>query len=165
MNPSSDIADRPARILIVDDERQNRELLEVMLRSEDFVLLTAASGEEALAIVAQQPPDLILLDIMLPRLDGYQVAAKIKGNLATKNIPVIMITALDDHNARMRGLSAGAEHFLTRPVDHAELRLRVRNLLRLTAYGQRSAPDAESEGARRTPEDQPGRVDRPRDVT
>ena len=111
------------------------QLLEVMLAPEGFLLLTAASGEEALAMVAQQPPDLILLDIMMPGMDGYQVAAKIKGNLATKNIPVIMVTALDDRNARMLGLSAGAEDFLTKPVDRAELCVRVRNLLRLKAYG------------------------------
>ena len=135
MNPRPDIADHPARILIVDDERHNRQLLEVMLAPEGFLLLTAASGEEALAMVAQQPPDLILLDIMMPGMDGYQVAAKIKGNLATKNIPIIMVTALDDRNARMLGLSAGAEDFLTKPVDRAELCVRVRNLLRLKAYG------------------------------
>jgi two-component system NtrC family sensor kinase len=135
MNPSPDIADHPARILIVDDERQNRQVLEVMLSPEGFHLLTAASGEEALAMVAQQPPDLILLDIMMPGMDGYQVTAKIKGNLATQNIPVIMVTAMDDRNATMLGLSAGAEDFLTKPVDRAELCVRVRNLLRLKAYG------------------------------
>ncbi len=106
-----------------------------MLAPEGFHLLTAASGEEALAMVAQQPPDLILLDIMMPGMDGYQVAAKIKGDLATKSIPVIMVTALDDRSARMLGLSAGAEDFLSKPVDRAELCVRVRNLLRLKAYG------------------------------
>ena len=129
MNPSPDIAGQPARILIVDDERQNRELLEAMLTPEGFVLLTAASGEEALAAVAQHAPDLILLDVMMPRMDGYQMAAIIKGNLATKNIPVIMVTALDDRNARMLVRSAGAEDFLTKPVDRDELCMRVRNLL------------------------------------
>jgi PAS domain S-box-containing protein len=135
MNPRPAIGHHQARVLIVDDERHNRQLLEVMLAPEGFVLLTAASGEEALAIVAQQPPDLILLDIMMPGMDGYQVAAKIKGDPATENIPVIMVTALDDRNARMLGLSAGAEEFLSRPVDRAELCVRVRNLLRLKAYG------------------------------
>jgi PAS domain S-box-containing protein len=135
MSPRPGIAEHPARILIVDDERHNRELLKVMLTPEGFLPLTAASGEEALAMVAQQPPDLILLDIMMPGMDGYHVAAKIKGNLATRNIPVIMVTALDDRNARMLGLSAGVEDFLTKPVDRAELCVRVRNLLRLKAYG------------------------------
>jgi two-component system cell cycle sensor histidine kinase/response regulator CckA len=135
MIPSLDLPDHPARILIVDDERYNRQLLEVMLQPEGFVLQTAGSGEEALAIIAQQPPDLILLDIMMPGLDGYQVVDAIKSNLATKNIPVIIITAIDDRTARMRGLSAGAEDFLTKPVDRAELCVRVRNLVRLKAYG------------------------------
>ena len=123
------------RVLIVDDERQNRELLEVMLAPEGFVLLTAASGEEALAIVAQQPPDLVLLDIMMPAMDGYEVAIRIKEGPAARNIPIIMVTALDDREAKMRGLHAGAEDFVTNPVDRAELVVRVRNLLRLKAYG------------------------------
>jgi len=135
MSPRPDVADHPPRILIVDDERANRELLKVMLTPEGFLPLTAASGEDALAMVAQQPPDLILLDIMMPGMDGYQVAAKLKGDLSTRNIPVIMVTALDDRNARMLGLSAGAEDFLTKPVDRAELCVRVRNLLRLKAFG------------------------------
>ena len=135
MNLKPDVAYAPARILIVDDDSHNRGLLEVMLESEGFVLVTATTGQEALDIVAKQPPDLVLLDIMMPGIDGYQVAAKIKNGLGTKNIPVIMVTALDDRNARMTGLSVGAEDFLTRPVDRAELCARVRNLLRLRAYG------------------------------
>jgi signal transduction histidine kinase len=135
IGPVPDVAEKPARILIVDDERRNRELLQVMLASEGFVLESAASGEEALALIAIQPPDLILLDVMMPGMDGYSVAGRIKSNTATKNIPVIMLTALDDRNARMLGLSAGAEDFLTKPVDRAELCVRVRNLLRLKAYG------------------------------
>jgi PAS domain S-box-containing protein len=135
MNPRPDCFDRPARILIVDNERRNRQVLEGMLTPEGFLLQTAASGEEALAIVAQQPPDLILLDILMPGMDGYQVAGTIKGNLATKNIPIIIVTGLNDHDARIRGLDAGAEDFLTKPVDRAELRVRVRNLLRLKAFG------------------------------
>jgi CheY-like chemotaxis protein len=86
MNPNPDISDHPARILIVDDERHNRQLLEVMLKPEGHCLLTAASGEEALALVAQHPPDVILLDIMMPGMDGYEVTSKLKGNRATKNI-------------------------------------------------------------------------------
>lgn len=135
MNPSPHVADHPARILIADDEDNNRQLLEAMLTPEGFVLQTAAGGEEALAMVAKQPPDLILLDTMMPRMDGYQVVATIKANLATKHIPVIMVTGLDDRNAMMRGLSVGAEDFLSKPVDRAELCVRVRNLLRLKAYG------------------------------
>ena len=133
MTPSSEISDRPARVLIVDDEPRNRQLLEVMLASEGYLLLTATTGEDALAMVARQPPDLILLDVMMPGMDGYEVTTEIKGNPVTKNIPVILVTALDDRNARMLGLNAGAEDFLTKPVDRAELFVRVRNLLRLKA--------------------------------
>ena len=126
----------PARILIVDDDRHNRQLLEVMLTPEGFLIQTAASGEEALAIVAQQAPDLVLLDIMMPGMDGHQVAASLKANVATKNIPIIMVTALNGRDDRLRGLRAGAEEFLTQPVDRVELCVRVRNLLRLKAYGE-----------------------------
>ncbi len=136
-DPTNQIADVPPRVLIVDDERRNAELLKVMLTPEGYVLLTATSGEGALALLADQQPDLILLDVMMPGMDGYEVAAKIKQNPATNNIPVIMLTALDDRNARMLGLNAGAEDFLTKPVDRAELCVRVRNLLRLKAYGDK----------------------------
>src|SRR6202049_1106693 len=135
MNESAQIAERAPRIMIVDDERYNRQLLEVMLAQEGFQLVTASSGEEALAMVKQQPPDVILLDVMMPGTDGYVVADQIKANFATKNIPIIMITALNNKEARMQALSAGAEDFLTKPVDRAELCMRVRNLSRLKNYG------------------------------
>jgi PAS domain S-box-containing protein len=135
MSARPDIADQQARILIVDDDPLNRQLLEAMLAPEGFFLQAAASGEDALTMVARQPPDLILLDVLLPRMDGYQFAARIKGSVTTRNIPIIMVTDLDDRKAMMLGLSAGAEDFLTKPVDRAELCVRVRNLLRLRAYG------------------------------
>ena len=131
MNTPSGVAAAPARVLIVDDERHNRQLLEIMLEPDGYVLLTATSGEDALAIVAQQRPDLILLDVMMPGMDGYQVAAKLKGDLATRHIPVLMLTALDDRNSKVHGLRAGAEDFLTKPVNRAELCARVKTLLRL----------------------------------
>jgi signal transduction histidine kinase len=136
-DPTTKIDDVPARVLIVDDERRNAELLKVLLLPEGYELLTATSGEDALALLVDQQPDLILLDVMMPGMDGYQVATRIKQNPATNNIPVIMLTALDDRNARMLGLNAGAEDFLTKPVDRAELCVRVRNLLRLKAYGDK----------------------------
>jgi signal transduction histidine kinase len=131
MRVTDSTGSRPARILIVEDDPLARQVLEVMLSSDQCVLLTAASGEEALAIISLAPPDLVLLDVMLPGLDGYQVTARIKGNPQTKNIPVIIVTAHDDHSARLLGLQVGAEDFLTKPVDGAELSVRVRNLLRL----------------------------------
>ncbi|MEO7189862.1 MAG: response regulator [Vicinamibacterales bacterium] len=129
-----DRAPHTPRILIVDDECTNRQLLETMLAPEGFVLLMAGNGEEALAAVARQRPDLILLDVLMPGMDGNQVAAIVKGNPATTNIPIIMVSALDDRAALMGGLDAGAEDFLSKPIDRAELRVRVRNLLRLKAY-------------------------------
>jgi signal transduction histidine kinase len=135
MTPGGDIADHPARVLIVDDERQNRQLLEVMLAPEGFQLSSAASGEDAVALVALHAPDLILLDIMMPGIDGYQVAQQLKGDPSTKQIPIILISALHDRDAMMLGLAAGAEDFLTKPVHRGELCMRVRNLLRLKAYG------------------------------
>jgi PAS domain S-box-containing protein len=135
MSRGPDIPDHPARVLIVDDDPHNRQLLEVMLAPWGYALQTATNGEEALALVAEQPPDLVLLDIMMPGMDGYQVARHLKAGAATLNIPIIMITALDDTDARMRGLNAGAEEFLTKPVERAELSVRVKNLLRLKAYG------------------------------
>ncbi|MEO8069934.1 MAG: response regulator [Acidobacteriota bacterium] len=135
MSARPETADAAARILIVDDSSQNRALFEVMLEPEGFEVLSAASGEEALAMVARQPPDLILLDVVMPGIDGYEVADRLKNDPATRHIPIIMITALDNGAARLLGLSAGVENFLTSPVDRAELCVRVRNLLRLKAHG------------------------------
>ena len=131
MNANPGLSVPPARILIVDDDPQNRQLLEVMLAPEGYLISTAANGGEALAKVAEQPPDLILLDVMMPGMDGYQVVSRIKSNLATKHIRVLMLSALDDRNSKMHGVSAGAEDFLTKPVNRAELCARVRNLLGL----------------------------------
>lgn len=124
-----------ATILIVDDEVRNCKLLEALLRPEGYLTLSATNGEEALAAVAQKTPDLILLDIMMPGMNGYQVASILKASPATSSIPIIMVTALTDRGARLTGLDAGAEEFLTKPVDRAELWLRVRNLLRLKSLG------------------------------
>lgn len=125
----------PATLLIVDDEIHVRKLLEMLLQNQGYRTLTASSGEEALALIAQQPPDLILLDIMMPGMDGYEVASQLKANKSTLNIPIIMLSALGEYSARLSGLEAGAEDFLSKPVDSAELWLRVRNLLRLKSFG------------------------------
>lgn len=128
------MTERQATILIVDDEFHNRELLTVLLKLEGHLTVTANSGEAALEIVAQNPPDLILLDVMMPLMDGYRVASKLKSNPATRSIPIIMVTALDDRRSKLHGLDSGAEEFLTKPIDRAELWVRVRNLLRLKKY-------------------------------
>jgi diguanylate cyclase (GGDEF)-like protein/PAS domain S-box-containing protein len=124
----------PATILIVDDEITDRKLLDALLRPEGYVTRRAANGAEALASIAEHPPDLILLDQIMPGMDGLQVASILKANPATVSIPIIIVTAIVDRNARLAGLKAGAEDFLTKPVDCAELWLKVRNLLRLKAY-------------------------------
>ncbi len=121
-------------ILIVDDEIHNRKLLEALLRPEGYLTKTAASGEEALASISQSPPDLILLDVMMPGMDGHHVARVLKADPVTSDIPIIMVTAQIDRSARLAGLTAGAEEFLTKPVDRAELWIRVRNLLRLKSF-------------------------------
>ncbi len=135
MRTLPEMPERRARILVVDDERPNRQLIEAMLEPEGYEVTTASSGEEAIALATHEPFDLILLDVMMPGMDGYDVARSIKANLATRNLPIIMVTALGDRDARLRGLRAGAEDFLSKPVDRAELCVRAKNLLRLKAYG------------------------------
>ena len=123
-----------ATILIVDDELLNRKLIQTLLAPEGYRTVTAVGGEEALAEVARSIPDLILLDAMMPVIDGYEVARRIKSDPATAHVPIIMVTAFDDRGSRIVGLEAGVEDFLAKPVDRAELWLRVRNLLRLKTY-------------------------------
>ena len=135
MMSSSDVARPRACVLIVDDQVHNTELLKVMLKPEGYELLTAASGEQALDIVARNSPDLILLDVMMPGMSGYEVAAKLRDRFGSKHIPIIMVTALDEQAGRLLGLNAGADDFLTKPIDRAELTVRVKNLLRVKAYG------------------------------
>ncbi|HCN66062.1 MAG TPA: two-component system response regulator [Pseudomonas sp.] len=125
----------PATLLIVDDDEGIRKLLAIMLEDQGYQTLSAPSGEMALAMVARQPPDLILLDAMMPGMDGYQVARHIKANVATANIPIIMLSGLSEQSARLSGLEAGAEEVLSKPVVNDELWLKVRNLLRLKAFG------------------------------
>jgi CheY-like chemotaxis protein len=122
-------ARRPARVLIVDDERANRQLLQIMLEPEGYELSVATSGEEALASVAQQRPDLVVLDIMMPGMNGYVVASRLKADPATRHIPVLVLSSLDDQNSRAHGAGAGADGFLAKPVDRRELCRLVRTML------------------------------------
>ena len=133
MNPSLSLGARPARILIVDDEPDNRELLQIVLNWEGFVTESAASGEEALASASAQPPDLMLLDLMMPGLDGCQVTTELKSNAKTEGIPVVILSAMSDPATRQRLLSAGAEAFLSKPIDRVELCQQIRSILRLKA--------------------------------
>ena len=120
-----------ARILVVDDVPTNLKLLEVRLSAEYFEVLLASSGEQALEICARGQCDIVLLDVMMPGMDGFEVARRIKSNPATHHIPVIMVTALDQPADRVKGLEAGADDFLTKPVDDVALVARVRSLARL----------------------------------
>ena len=131
-----------ARVLLVDDEARNLRLLESLLIPEGYEIHQARSGDEALALLESITPDIVLLDVMMPGMDGYEVAGRLKLNPKTRPIPIIMITSLDDRASRLAALNMGAEEFLTKPVDRAELWVRVRNLLRLKLYGDQLAEQA-----------------------
>ena len=119
------------RILVVDDVALNRQLLEAKLTLEYYDVACAGSGQEALDAIAAEQPDLVLLDVMMPEMDGYEVCRRIKADPDTAYIPVIMVTALDNTEDRVAGLEAGADDFLTKPVDDLALFARVKNLVRL----------------------------------
>jgi len=153
-----------ARVLVVDDVPANLRLLEAKLRAEYFEVALAASGPEALALATAWSPDIVLLDVMMPGMDGYEVCRRLKAQEATAHIPVVMVTALTDQAERVRGLEAGADDFISKPVDTTLLFARLRALLRvkqvLDAWRQRaetakelgfetpSAPEEEFIGAR-----------------
>src|SRR6266581_2267444 len=120
-----------ARILVVDDVPANTKLLEARLSAEYFDVLTASNGAEALAICARAECDIILLDVMMPDIDGFEVCRRLKTDPNTHHIPVVMVTALDSPADRNRGLEAGADDFLTKPVSDVVLIARVRSLTRL----------------------------------
>ena len=120
-----------ARVLVVDDLEPNVKLLEAKLRAEYFDVIGAYSGKEALEIAAQEKPDIILLDVMMPGMDGFETCRNLKSNPETMHIPVVMVTALDQQADRISGLEAGADDFLTKPVEDLALFARVRSLTRL----------------------------------
>jgi len=107
------------KILVVDDTPQNVKLLGDLLRAKGYEVTTAASGEQALESIARQPPDLVLLDIMMPGISGYEVCRKIRENPATALLPVVLATSLDPNQERVKGIEAGADDFLSKPVNQA----------------------------------------------
>jgi two-component system cell cycle response regulator len=120
-----------ARILVVDDVAANTRLLEAKLGAEYYQVTTAHSGLEAIEIAQSWQPDLILLDVMMPGLDGYETCKRLKDDPKTQHIPVVMVTALSEPEERLQGLDAGADDFLTKPVDYETLLARVKSLVRL----------------------------------
>jgi adenylate cyclase len=121
----------PAKILVVDDTPKNVKLLADLLTVKGYTVATAASGREALAQIETDCPDLVLLDVVMPEMSGYEVCRKIRENPATQIMPIVMVTALDPGEERIKGIDAGADDFLTKPINQAELLARVRSLLRI----------------------------------
>jgi len=118
-------------VLVVDDNEQNLELLVAYLDGLGCGVQTAADGVEALEKIAAEPPDLILLDVMMPRMSGFEVCRKLKAEPATRDIPIIMVTALNEMGDIERGVESGTDDFITKPVNRLELLTRARSLLRV----------------------------------
>src|ERR1700681_417430 len=135
---------QPERILVVDDNETNRDILEARLTANGYEVLHACDGEEALAAARRHLPDLILLDVMMPKLDGIEVCRQLKADAALPFIPIILVTARADSKDVVDGLEAGADEYLTKPIDQSALVARVKALLRRraldTARSERPGP-------------------------
>jgi len=118
-------------ILVVDDNQQNLELLQAYLENMDCETVPAYDGPQALKIIANQPPDLVLLDVMMPRMSGFEVCRRIKNDPKTTDIPVIMVTALNEFGDIERGIDSGTDDFISKPVNKLELLTRVKTMLKL----------------------------------
>ena len=134
----------PSKVLVVDDTPQNVKLLADLLVVKGFAVATAATGEEALARIAAEKPDLVLLDVMMPGLSGYEVCRAIRADPATALLPVVLVTSLDPQGERLKGIEAGADDFVGKPINQAELFARVRSLLRIKALQDEVRRQAEA---------------------
>ncbi|MCA8992413.1 MAG: response regulator [Planctomycetaceae bacterium] len=119
------------KILVADDNEPNRELLEAYLSDDGHEILMAVDGRETIDIATKEQPDLILLDVMMPKLSGYEVCQTLKANEATRDIPILMVTALKEPADIEKAIAAGTDDFLTKPVHRLELKTRVRSLLKV----------------------------------
>ena len=129
-------ARRSATVLIVDDEPLGHKVLEAALHPLKCELLSAASGAEALELAEAFLPDVVLLDILMPEMDGIEVCRRMRASERLREVPILIVTALDDRNTRLMALSAGADDFLSKPIDHDEVRARVRTIIRLNRFGR-----------------------------
>jgi PAS domain S-box-containing protein len=127
-------AERTSTILIVDDEPIGRETLRAMLHTQGYTLATARNGMEALVKAGELTPDLIFLDVMMPEMDGFEVCRCLRADPVLAEVPIIMVTALDDRDSRLQGIEAGADDFVSKPFDRVELRTRVKTIMRLNRY-------------------------------
>ena len=132
--PSLRSDDRAAHILVVDDLPANTRVLEALLTRDGYRVTVAEDGERALEVVAVEHPDLVLLDILMPKMDGYEVCRRLKSDPATRLIPVVLVTGLTDTDSRVRGLEVGADDFMAKPFIVPEMRARVASLLRIKRY-------------------------------
>ena len=123
--------DKTPIVLVVDDNQQNLELLQVYLEDVDCQSIAACDGPEALDIIAKEPPDLILLDVMMPKMSGFEVCRRIKNDPKTSDIPVIMVTALNEFGDIERAIDSGTDDFLSKPVNKLELLTRIKTMLKL----------------------------------
>ncbi len=123
--------DKTPTVLVVDDNQQNLELLQAYLEDVDCQAVPARDGLEALEIIAKDPPDLILLDVMMPKMSGFEVCKRIKNDPKTSDIPVIMVTALNEFGDIERAIDSGTDDFLSKPVNKLELLTRIKTMLKL----------------------------------
>jgi two-component system, OmpR family, alkaline phosphatase synthesis response regulator PhoP len=123
--------DRPPTVLVVDDNQQNLELIQAYLEDVECQTEAARDGIEALELVARHKPDLILLDVMMPRMSGFEVCRRLKEDPATSDIPIIMVTALNEFGDIERGIDSGTDDFVSKPINRLELLTRVRTMLKL----------------------------------